>query len=442
MTSINLVLRLSSREGHNQGSLSIRVIHDRHSRMIVSGYRLYPEEWDAERQKIIYPSHDPDRTTYLEEAEVKIASNIATLNGIISALNKQGRYSVGDVILKYRHKTDEGKLSGYVESMAPELEHANQHRLIRAYRTVASELVKYNKGEDILLSHINSCLVKGFENNLKMRGRQPNTISFYMRNLRAIYNKAVSSHRIHARTENPFSGVYTKVKATAKRALTEEETTRMHDIDFNTLRSKYVPGSPRYQYMENLYFSWRLFMFCFQAQGMCFIDMAYLRKENIKDGVCRYYRQKTGQQVVVTVNEGMQRIIRSFASTVRNSPYLFPILKHEGALARKDYESALRTQNRRLKVLSGMAGIDKRVTTHVSRHTFATITRGGGLPTGVISEMLGHTTEKMTHNYFASLDISQFDQAYRIISDVLSGHPNQIMPEPLCRRLADLATSE
>jgi len=428
MTSINLVLRPSSREGHHQGSLSVRVIHDRYSRAIVSGYRLYPEEWDAERQKIIYPSHDPDRTTYLEEAEVKIAASIATLNGIVASFDKHGRYSVGDVISRYRRKTDESRLSGYVESMAPDLERANQHRLIRAYRTVASELAKYNKGEDIPLCHINACLVKGFEDDIKMRGLQPNTISFYMRNLRAIYNKAVSSRRIVAKTEDPFAGVYTKVKTTAKRALTEEETIRMHDIDFDALRSRYAPDSSEYQYIEKLNYAWRLFMFCFQAQGMCFIDMAYLRKTNIKDGICSYYRQKTGQQIVLKVNKGMQHIIDSFAADVRDSLYLFPILKHEGALARKDYESALRTQNRRLKVLSGMAGVDKRVTTHVARHTFATITRGGGLPAGVISEMLGHTTERMTHNYFASLDISQFDQAYRIIADVLSGHPNHIMP--------------
>ena len=427
MTSINLVLRPSSREGHHQGSLSVRVIHDRSSRAIVSGYRLYPEEWDAERQKIIYPSHDPDRTTYLEEAEVKVAASIATLNGIVASFDKHGRYSVGDVIARYRRKTDESKLSGYVESLAPDLERANQHRLIRAYRTVASELVKYNKGEDIPLCHINACLTKGFENDLKMRGRQPNTISFYMRNLRAIYNKAVSSRRIVVKTGNPFAGVYTKVKETAKRALTEEETIRMHDIDFDALRSKYVPGSSEHQYMENLNYAWRLFMFCFQAHGMCFIDMAYLRKTNIKDGICSYYRQKTGRQIVLKVNKGMQHIIDSFAADVKDSPYLFPILKHEGALARKDYESALRTQNRRLKVLSEMAGVGKRVTTHVARHTFATITRGGGLPTGVISEMLGHTTEKMTHNYFASLDLSQFEQAYRIISGVLSRPPGRMM---------------
>ena len=424
MTSINMVLRPSIKEGRYAGSLSLRVVHNRKSRTIVTGCRLYPEEWDSEKQKILYPVGDSARVTILADTETKISAGISMLEEIITSLNKQGRYTVEDVINRYRRKTDNGNLSGYVESLVPELERAGQHRLIRAYRTVAGELLKHNKGEDIPLPHINACLVKSFENDLKMRGRQPNTISFYMRNLRAIYNKAVASCRIPAKSENPFTSVYTKVKTTAKRALTEAETTRLYDINFEALRIQSTPGIPEHHNIESLYFAWRLFMFCFQAQGMCFIDMAYLRKENIKNGVCRYYRHKTSQQVEVIVNEGMQRIIESFASQVRDSPYLFPIIKHSDSIpARRDYESALRTQNRRLKALSRLAGIDKRVTTHVSRHTFASITRGGGLPTGVISEMLGHTTEKMTHNYLASLDRSLFEKAYQIISSVLSRPP-------------------
>jgi integrase len=157
---------------------------------------------------------------------------------------------------------------------------------------------------------------------------------------------------------------------------------------------------------------------------MSFIDMAYLRKENIRNGVCTYYRRKTKQQVEVQVNDGMQRIIESFTADVRNSPYLFPIITGEGLNARLQYESALRTQNRRLKTLSKLADIkDNRLTTHVSRHTWATITREGGLPVGAISEMLGHTTEKMTHNYFASFGIAASRQAYNILCNVLARAP-------------------
>ena len=424
-SSINFVLRLSHKEGRQQGSLCVRVVHARRSRTVAVGCRLYPEEWDFQTGTIVKPTVDNERANELRQQEIRMNNCAKLLQEIIGSLQKQGRYTVDDIMTRYCRRTDSNKLSGYVESLADGLEQAGQFRLLQAFRTVANELVKFNRGEDIPLTHINACLAKGFENDLRRRGRAANTISFYTRNLRSLYNKAVKARRIAAQDEDPFAGVYTKVKATAKRALTVEETTSLYDIDFEAIRARYAPGSAELRHVESLYFAWRLFMFCFMAQGMCFVDMAYLRKDNIKNGVCRYYRRKTGQQVEVTVHEGMQRIIDSFADDVRNSPYLFPIIKHEGAAARRDYESALRTQNRRLKALAKLAGIEKRVSTHVSRHTFATITRNSGLPTGVISEMLGHTTEKMTHKYFASFDRSQFESVPQIIATALSRPINQ-----------------
>ncbi len=422
MTSVNFVLRPSTRKGHHPGSLSLRVLHYRKGKTTALGCYLYPQEWDREQQTVIYPENDPGRTAYLEEVEAKIAASVETVQDIVTSLEKQGRYTVGDIVGKLRRKKDDGKLLGYAEALAEEAEQNKQFRLADAYRTVSNGLVKFNKNVDIPLNHINATLMKDFETAMMNRGLKPNTISFYMRNLRAIYNKAVKARRIPVKQSNPFAGVYTKVHQTAKRALTVEETTHFYEVDFDALRKRHPAGTCGREHTENLHFAHRLFMFCFFAQGMCFIDMAHLRKENIKDGICTYYRKKTRKQVEVKVNEGMQQIIDSFADEVRDSPYLFPIITGEGETARREYETALRTQNRRLKALAKLAAIgkDKRLTTHVARHSFATLVRGGGMPAGVISEMLGHSTEKMTHNYFASFERSYYDQAYHIIVTLLS----------------------
>ena len=97
MTSINFVLRPSVNEGRHAGSLSLRVIHNRKSRMVVTGCRLYPEEWDAENQKILYPVSDHDRTASLADAETKITAATTLLESIVASLDKQGRYTVGDM---------------------------------------------------------------------------------------------------------------------------------------------------------------------------------------------------------------------------------------------------------------------------------------------------------------------------------------------------------
>ena len=96
--------------------------------------------------------------------------------------------------------------------------------------------------------------------------------------------------------------------------------------------------------------------------------MAHLRKESIRNGVCTYYRKKTKQEVVVAVNEGMKTIINSFAEEVEDSPFLFPVVTEAGVNGHLRYETALRTQNRRLKALAQLAEIDKPITTHCGRH--------------------------------------------------------------------------
>ncbi len=420
MTSVNIVLRSSIKRGHHPGNLFLRVIHDRKVKTAATGYRLFAEEWDAGQQRIIYPENDPQRKAYLNDVGEKISITHTVLQGIVNTLDRRGCYTAEDVIDKYQFRKGQSYLLGYVEALASDLRKNEQYRLARAYQTVSRGLVKFNKIPDIPLSHINATMIRAFETDMMNRGLKPNTISYYMRNLQAIYNKAVAARRLPTPVVSPFAGVNTRVHPSAKRALTAEDTTQLYKIDFDLLLKQHPKGVLERERIENLRLSHRLFMFCFFAQGMSFIDMAYLRKENIRDGVCTYYRRKTRQQVEVKLNDGMKEVINAFASQVKDSPYLFPFIRGEGEAARRQYETALRTQNRRLKELAKLAGItDKTLSTHVARHSFATLVRGGGMPAGVISEMLGHSTERMTHNYFASFDQAYSEQAYHIIKGLL-----------------------
>jgi hypothetical protein len=236
MASIHFLLRPSVRKGHHVGRLSIRVIHGRKVKTVALPCRLFPEEWDSVKQTVIYPDNAPKRTARLREAEALITGELAALEGVIAALEKQGRYTVDDIMAKYRHcKLDDDKLLGWAEGLAVELNRVGQYKLARAYRSVSNRLVRFNKGVDIPLAHINSCLIKGFENDLRLRGKKPNTISYYMRNLRSIYNRAIAAGHISVKQENPFAGVYTKVKPAAKRALSIDETTRLYEIFLKSL---------------------------------------------------------------------------------------------------------------------------------------------------------------------------------------------------------------
>lgn len=231
MASLNFILRASTRIG-KPGSLALRVIHARKPKTVTLPFRLFPEEWDADSQSVRCSSDDPERTAYLLNIQKRLTNYRDKANRIISDLEKKGEYVVEDIAALFRHSTDLRSLSGYAQRLAEELEENGQFRTAKAYITVCRGLVAFNKGVNPALSDINASLIKEFENHLKEAGKQPNTISYYMRNLRAIYNKAVISKWIAAPAEDPFADVYTEVVAIRKQDVNAD---KLKYIDFDQL---------------------------------------------------------------------------------------------------------------------------------------------------------------------------------------------------------------
>jgi len=159
MTSVNIIYRPSVKAGRHPGSLCLRLIHNRRGKTItLCGCKLYAEEWDKEGQSIVYPGGAPPRTAYLEKAEQTVIHEKMLLESHLSALEKQGRYSVEELAGLYRLHKDNGKLLGYCRHLAFGMEQGGQGRTTRAYRSVSRALIDFNKGHDIPLSHINARL--------------------------------------------------------------------------------------------------------------------------------------------------------------------------------------------------------------------------------------------------------------------------------------------
>lgn len=411
MATMSFIYRPSSRGSKCLGSLNLRFIHCRKVKQISTAFKLYPEEWDSLRQQVIQKYSD--RSSYLSQVEDYLQQSKLLFEQTIRSLERRGAYGLDEIACHFRFYSADVSLLSFVRQLSGELIRQGQERTARAYRTVVYGLIEFNNGKDMPLFHVNSFLIKNFERVLKEKGRTLNTISFYMRNLRAIYNKAVNKGYFEGQDENPFREVYTGVDKTRKRALSTEEIQRLHSLEFsNFLDAKRTVNSGD----SSLYRAWRLFFFCFHTRGMSFVDMAYLRKDNIHGDLIRYYRKKTGQLIEVKITSRLQSLIDSFVGEVKGSPYLFPIIRDDYKSKRLYYESGLRQQNRCLKMLAAKAGINRSLSTHVSRHSWATMAKRENLPIWVISESLGHCNEKTTYTYLASLDRSALDRANDIVS--------------------------
>ncbi len=280
----------------------------------------------------------------------------------------------------------------FMEDIIAQLKRLNRERTAETYRATLNSFMRFKKGHNIMLNEINSDLMMEYEAYLKTRGITMNTVSFYMRILRAAYNRAVEKGLTEQ--ANPFRHVYTGIDKTVKRAIPLIAIKRIKDLRL-TLR-------PSLDYARDM------FLFSFYTRGMSFIDMAYLRKTDLQNGFLSYRRRKTGQQLLIKWERCMQDIVDKYQDT--ESYYLLPIIKTSGN-ERQQYRNALRLVNNKLKIISVMAGLQTNLTMYVSRHSWASAAKQINVPVSVISESLGHESESTTQIYLASLDNSMIDNA-------------------------------
>ena len=238
--------------------------------------------------------------------------------------------------------------------------------------------------------------IVSYNRYLESRGLVRNTISFYNRVLRSVYNQAVEMG--YAKQANPFEKVYTGVDKTRKRALSADALRRLSQAD--------LPD-------PEMALSRDLFIFSFQARGMSFVDMAFLKRQNLRAGAIHYIRRKTGQALVVAVEPWMQEILDRYSSRCFGS-YLLPILHSEEAdSAFRQYAFALGRHNRTLHRIGELLGFDFPLSSYCARHSWATVARDSSVPLSVISSGMGHTSERTTQIYLDTLENSLVDQAAR-----------------------------
>ncbi len=267
------------------------------------------------------------------------------------------------------------------------------------YRTVRNWLIYFNGGKDFPLARITAAMVYAFASMLRERGLKTNTINTYLSNVRAIYNEARREGLIPKGTPNPFEGLSLRRELPGSRALDGKTMERIAALD---------PEEPELCQARDLC------VFSFLACGMPFADLARLTDENLQGDELVYKRRKTGTLIRVRLTPGMRRILKKYARP--GFRHLFPILP-DGGCGHERYKSLLHYYNRNLRELGKMLPQPIPLTSYVFRHTWATEALRKHTPVSVISQALGHTSEKTTRFYLASLEQPELDRANRVVTE-------------------------
>ena len=398
MASVKIKFRTSTVEG-GQGTIFYQVIHNRVARQVKTGYRIYGSEWNGSLSEIAMPRFDGTRKAYLSEIRDKVASDTRKFQRIIASLEHGGKpYTSDDVVAAFVIPDARDTFFTFMEEVISGLKKLGKIRTSETYATTLNSFRKFRENTDVPLEKVESDLMLSYEAWLKTNGVSPNSSSFYMRNLRAVYNRAVEKELTQQRF--PFKHVYTGVEKTVKRAVPLKVIKRIKEMDLSL--------NPPADFARDM------FLFSFYTRGMSLVDMAYLRKKDLANGILSYCRRKTGQRLFIKWEKCMQEIVDKYDT--EDSVYLLPIIKpHSKIEERMQYIYAGHNINRSLKAIGRELKLSLPLTMYSARHSWASIAKSKNVPLSVISEGMGHDSEATTRIYLASLDNMAIDKANSLI---------------------------
>lgn len=300
-----------------------------------------------------------------------------------------------------------GNLISFMKQVVDELQDSGNLGTAHVYKSSLNTILAFHGTQRLQFRQITPAWLKRFEVSLRARGCSWNTVSTYLRTLRAVYNRAVECRKAPY-VPHLFRSVYTGTRADRRRALDGEDMkrvfTRLSHLD-NT-----VPELGRAQ---------ELFILMFLLRGLPFVDLAYLRKSDLHGNVITYRRRKTGRALSVTLTPEAMMLLQKYMNRDRMSPYLFPILRsREGSKeAYREYQLALRNFNYRLELLGKILGLQNRLSSYTARHTWATTAYYCEIHPGIISEAMGHSSITITETYLKPFRSKKIDDANRQVVD-------------------------
>jgi integrase len=403
ITSVKLMLNKSRILNNGSYPLVFQVIHNRRKKLLYTGYRMKEEVFDESEGKIM----NGVGSTFTATEVVKMNRELRKMRNQIDIRIRQlertrEEFTVEDILTQNAFGTGKPQfyLLRYINAQIERKQELKKVGMAAAYKSTRSSLAKFIGRPDVRMSEVDLAFVRRYEDFLYSNGASGNTVSYYLRNLRSLYNQAVTDG-YHPRGEYPFAKAQTRPAKTVKRALSRTDMQNLADLN--------LENEPELEFTRDLY------LFSFYAQGMAFVDIVLLKKTDICNGVLTYSRHKSKQLIRIVVTPQMQGVIDKYNT---ENEYLFPIISGEYASGYQKYRLALGRINRHLKKIAVVADIKVPLTTYTARHTWATLARDYGAPISVISAGLGHTSEEMTRVYLKDFDVFMLNQVNSIVTNL------------------------
>lgn len=394
--TVNVVCYKSKTLSNGENPLMLRICKDGKKKYQSLKISINPQFWDFEKDK---PKRNCPNREFIEEL---ISSSIEKVRKQILELNAGGKdYSAQSLLVSDDQQKVIRTVGDFYKKLLSEMELSDKYGNWRIYKSSYNSLNKFTNNKlDLLFSEIDVLWLNKYEQWQRKNGNKDTTISVQFRTLRAVFNKAVEAKSLN-KAYYPFDD-YKVSKfdiTTQKRAISKEDINKIVAVKLDDKKLKFARD---------------IFVFSYLCGGISFIDIAKLKESNIIDGCLVYRRNKTNKPINLKLLPEAQNILNHY-SQGRTNNYLFPILEVNNHLTEKQRKmrvhNLLYRVDKRLQTIAGLAEVNTHITTYVARHSFATVLKRSGVSTAIISESLGHSSEKVTRIYLDSFENSQISEA-------------------------------
>ena len=403
-TSIKISLDKRRQKKDGSYPIILRLSHFRKTTSINLGLSISEEFWDDKNERIKKSYKGTSSVSKLNNRLLKEKIRAVDIFNDLYEKDKLNFLSVLQLKARIVKTVANDSFYEFSLGLVKELNATERFGNANIYYSITKVLKKFHDGKDLKFAEINYDFLKRFEIWHFSRGNSVNGLSAYMRTIRAIFNKAIKSGVI-SKDAYPFSNYKIKTAPTEKRA-----------IDVSSIKSIM---QLKLDEKDSLFHYRNYFLISYMLYGISFIDMAFLKLENIIDNRIKFQRRKTSKPYDIKVTPQLEELLYFYIKGKVKSDFIFPVITRDTFdLQYKDVLWARKRYNKGLKEIAQLCNIDERLTSYVSRHSFATQAMLQDVPLQAISAMLGHNRLTTTQIYLKSLPSQVLDDYNKKLVDL------------------------
>lgn len=401
MASVKVILKEEKINKAGEAPVYLRIIKDRKSKYISIGLRVKPQDWNSDLCKV-KKSH-PN----MGRANAFIATKVAEAEGVALDLQRESKFVSPVQIKKVIMGQSTESFLKYFAQYLVALEKQGKISTMSKATAVYSKLKVFLGTSDLLFDEVTVNFLNQYEAYLRDElGNSVNTIYSNIKIFRKLINSAIREDLVPLERD-PFRKFKLKLETKTKSYLTEEELDLLVQVPLKE-------GSKLWHHRN-------LFVFATYAGGLRISDLLQLKWEHFSGTHIRLAMHKTGDPVAVMLpNKALELLEQYQQAGHKKSDYIFPFFESDVDYSDprtlyKAISSATAYANKNLKIIVGRAGIEKPISFHSSRHTFATRALTKGIPMELVSKLMGHSSIRTTQIY-AKIINKKLDEAMELFN--------------------------